>query len=38
MYVDDIYVNESLIPIACVRNQLSNYRLLCKDLERLEDN
>ena len=37
MYIDDIYVNESLLPVAHVREHQSKYGLICKDPERLED-
>lgn len=36
-YIDNIYVNESLIPVARVRDLLSKYGLVCKEPTRLED-
>ena len=33
----DIYVNESLVSEALVRNHLLNYVLVCKNAEQLED-
>lgn len=36
-YIDDIYVNENLIPVTHVRYLLSKYELVCKEPTRLED-
>ena len=31
MYIDDIYINESLVPASCTRQHQSDYGLTCKD-------
>ena len=36
-YLDDIYVNEDVVSSSCVRSQLAEFGLICKDPERLED-
>ena len=36
-YIDDIYVNEDVMPATRVREQLARFGLECKDPERLED-
>ena len=36
-YIDNIYINEGLVPATHVREHLSDYGLSCKDLEKLED-
>ena len=36
-YIDDIWINENLISTEHLRKQLSNYRFVCKDSERLQD-
>ena len=37
VYIDDIYVNEDVMPSTCVREHLARFGLECKDPERLED-
>ena len=37
VYIDDIYVNEDVIPATRVRGHLARFGLECKDPERLED-
>ena len=34
-YIDNIYINEYLVPAACMREQLSDWT--SKDSEKLED-
>ena len=36
-YIDDIYVNEDVMPATRVREHLARFGLECKDPERLED-
>ena len=36
-YIDNIYVNEDVVPVTCVREHLVQFGLKCKDPERLED-
>ena len=36
-YIDDIYVNEDVMPAIHVREHLARFGLECKDQERLED-
>ena len=36
-YIDDIYVNEDVMPVTCVREHLARFGHECKDLEQLED-
>ena len=36
-YIDNIYVNEDVVPVTPVREHLAQFRLECKDLEWLED-
>ena len=36
-YVNDIYINEDVLPVTCVTEHLAQFGLKCKDLERLED-
>ena len=36
-YIDDVYVDESIVPVACVKERLCNFSLLSKEPERLQD-
>ena len=36
-YIDDIYVNEDVVPATHVREHLAQFGLKCKDPELLED-
>ena len=36
-YTDDVYVDESIVPAARVKEHLSSFGLLSKELERLQD-
>ena len=36
-YLDDIYVNEGIVPASRVQAKLAQFGLICKDPERLED-
>ena len=36
-YIDDIYINEDVMPVTHVREHLARFGLECKDPERLED-
>ena len=36
-YIDDIYINEDVVPVTRVREHLVQFGLKCKDLERLKD-
>ena len=36
-YVDDVYVDESIVPAACVKEHLCSFSLLSKEPERLRD-
>ena len=33
----DVYVDESIVPAACVKEPLCSFSLLSKELERLQD-
>lgn len=37
MYIDDIYVNESILFMAHIQQSLTDYTLLCKELEQLKN-
>ena len=37
VYIDDVYVDESIVPAACVKEPLCSFGLLSKELERLQD-
>ena len=36
-YIDDIYVNEDIVPVTRVREHLAQFGLKCKDPERLKE-
>ena len=36
-YINNIYVNEDVVPATRIREHLVQFGLKCKDLERLED-
>ena len=36
-YINDIYVNENVVPVTHVREHLAQFGLKCKDLEQLKD-
>ena len=36
-YIDDIYVNENVMPVTHIREHLARFGLECKDPEQLED-
>ena len=36
-YIDNIYVNEDVVPATCVREHLAQFGLKCKFPESLED-
>ena len=36
-YVDNIFIDESIVSVAYMRQHFADYRLVCKDLERLRD-
>ena len=36
-YIDDMYVDKSIVPAACVKKHLYSFGLLSKELERLQD-
>ena len=36
-YIDDIYVNEDVVPATCIREHLAQFGLKCKDIEQLKD-
>ena len=36
-YIDDVYVDESIVPAACVKEHLCSFGLLSKEPERLQD-
>ena len=36
-YIDDVYVDESIVPAACVKEHLYSFGLLSKEPERLQD-
>ena len=36
-YIDDVYVDESIVPAACVKGHLYSFNLLSKEPERLQD-
>ena len=36
-YIDDVYVDKSIVPAACVKEHLCSFGLLSKELERLQD-
>ena len=36
-YIDNIYVNEDVMPATSVREHLARFGLECKDSERLDD-
>ena len=36
-YIDNIYINESLVPATFIREHQSDYGLTCKDPKKLED-
>lgn len=36
-YIDDIYVNESILSMAHIQQSLTDYMLLCKELEQLKN-
>lgn len=37
VYIDDVYVNESIMSAAHVRTKLAEYRLICRDPDHLKD-
>ena len=36
-YIDDVYVDENIVPVACVKEHLYSFSLLSKEPERLQD-
>ena len=36
-YIDDVYMDESIVPMACVKEHLYSFGLLSKEPERLQD-
>ena len=36
-YIDDVYVHESILPVARVKEHLCSFGLLSKEPERLQD-
>lgn len=37
-YLDDIYIHENILSTAYIRQHLTNFGLMFKDLEQLENN